>query len=161
MSLAYSNYEDVNTAFHKLLELEYQKSRLEQDKSMKISSMEKVYSEELEPIAMKINEISDNILAFAKANHSDFQKTKTKKLPNGTISCRISKRLDIIDEQNTLELIKRMELSHCIRKMEGINREVVKTLDDNTLKKIKVAVITEQNFSIKTNQSEIKTVATA
>lgn len=155
------NYDEVNSAMKKLAELEYQKSRLDADKNLKINSIEQIYSQEAEPIAKQIQEITSCILEFAQKNKDDFEKTKTKKLPNGNISCRTSSVLCIADEGKTIELIRKFKLDYCIKQSESLNKDVVKTLSQENLKDIGVEIIKEHKFSVKTNSSEIKTVANA
>ena len=154
----YKNWNDVNAAFHELATYEYQKQRLETEKNRQVNSVEQVYSEQLQSIADEISIITKNIFDFIEENKTEFDKIKTKKLPNGTISSRLSTKLEILDEAKTFEAIKRLNLLQCIKHTETLNKDVIKTLDTKTLKKVKADLVTEQKFSIKTNGSEIKTV---
>ncbi|MDD3149915.1 MAG: host-nuclease inhibitor Gam family protein [Candidatus Gastranaerophilales bacterium] len=82
----------------------------------------------------------------------------TKKLPNGIISCRVSNRIEIPDENKTMEILRKLNLTHCITVSELLNKNVLKTLDEKTLNKAKISVVKENKFSIKTNHSDLKTV---
>lgn len=154
----YKSYDEVNKALGKLSELEYHKQKLESDKNLKISTFESVYNQEFAPIAESINKINEGILEFLKANKKDFENSKTRKLPNGTIQCKSSSKVDIPDESKTMELLKKLKLEHCIKRSEDINKSVVKTLDEKVLKQCKINLVKEINFTIKTNHSDLKAV---
>lgn len=159
--LKIKNLTDVDAALKQLAELDYQKSKLEADKNLKIGTYESVYNESFQPIAEQIAELNQGVMEYLNDHKADFETVKTKKLPNGTISCKASSKLEIADEAKTMEILRKLDLNHCISVTEGLNKNAIKTLDAKTLKQAKVSIVTESKFTIKLNQTELKAVATA
>lgn len=155
------SWEDVDKALLELSELNYQTDRLQSEKTMKVNTIEVAFNKEYGPIAEKAGTIRRNILEFCTKHAKTFENQKTKELPNGKIQLRTSTKVDIANEEKAIEIAKNLGLSWCITTKECLDKNILKKLEASQQKKLGVKVFKEENYTIKPNESKLKSVAEA
>lgn len=96
---------------------------------------------------------------FCEANRSDFAKVKTRALTFGSVGFRLSTKVMIKRIADTLQALKDLSLTSCIRTKEEPDKEAMKNLPTETLAAVGASLKTENVFGYEINQERLKEVA--
>jgi phage host-nuclease inhibitor protein Gam len=99
------------------------------------------------------------IKEFTEANRGEFTKVKTKILTFGSVGFRISTRVMIKRVADTLQALKDLGLTGCIRTKEEPDKEAMKNLSSETLAEVGASLKTDNVFGYEINQERLKEVA--
>jgi phage host-nuclease inhibitor protein Gam len=93
---------------------------------------------------------------FCEANRAEFTKTKTRLLTFGSVGFRLSSKVIIKRVSDTLQALKDLGLSHCLRQKEELDKEAMKSLSAETLAEVGASVKTENAFGYEINLEKIR-----
>lgn len=146
----YKNWDEINFALKYLAETKIKLKKLESEQVEKINEIKKENSLKIEVLQESISKTEKDIELFTKKNIDDFESKRTKKFSFGKISVKKSKNFAINCVKTTLEKLEKLKLKDCIRLKKEIAKEYLKKLDEKTLQKIGVSVITDEKIKIET-----------
>ncbi|MEW6670200.1 MAG: host-nuclease inhibitor Gam family protein [Thermodesulfobacteriota bacterium] len=95
---------------------------------------------------------------FCEANRSEFAKVKTRVLTFGSVGFRQSTRIIVKRVADTLQALKDLGLSSCIRIKEELDKEAMKNLSTETLAEVGAGLKTQNAFGYEINQERIKEI---
>lgn len=131
-----ASWEEVNSAFKRLGELEIGKRELENKKTELISQITAKFDADAAPLLLEMEQVTGSIMSFAEAHKDEFAKERTKELSHGTISMRISTSVKVISKAICLKALKGLGMLDFILVKEEPNKEMLKTLDNTQLAKV-------------------------
>lgn len=95
------------------------------------------------------------IKEFCEANRAEFAKVKTKALTFGSVGFRQSTRIIVKRVVDTLQALKDLGLTTCIRVKEDIDKEAMKNLSSETLAEVGAGLKTQNTFGYEINQEKV------
>jgi Gam-like protein len=110
---------------------------------------------------------ADNELELIALRHPEwFTERQSVKLPNGALKKKHSEELDVADDELTISLLEREEKARAgttdpftaadyIRTKRVPNLETLRTLDDETLKRLRIKRISKDNFKAEPTQIDL------
>ncbi|WP_147613840.1 host-nuclease inhibitor Gam family protein [Treponema pectinovorum] len=146
--------EDVNLALRDIGLAEKELSVIDTDANKQIAEIKTKAAKDGEKLRGRIAELSAKISAFAEYNKLElFKDKKTVDLSFGSFGFRKSTKISV--KKTTVELLKRLGLHNCIRIKEEADKEVMATLDDETLLQVDSVRKTTDDFFCDVNTEEV------
>ncbi|MFU8924927.1 host-nuclease inhibitor Gam family protein [Acinetobacter puyangensis] len=102
--------------------------------------------EKLKPLLERIKANELKLKEFCEARKSEFTQIKTKKLTHGSVGYRLSTTVSIPDPTFTCQVLKEMQLDHCIRTKIEPDKEAIKQLSPEQIAEIGASVNTRNTF---------------
>jgi len=143
-----NNWEEVNTSLKRLGELTCQKRDLENKMTELVSEITAKFSTDAAPLIAEMEALQSSISSYATAHKDEFTKERTKDLPHGSISFRVSTSVKIISKAICLKALKGLGMLDFISVKEEPNKDMLKTLDDISLAKVACEKKVVDNISI-------------
>lgn len=102
--------------------------------------------EKLKPFldSIKANELK--LKEFCEARKSEFTQIKTKKLTHGSVGYRLSTTVSIPDPVFTCQVLKQLQLDHCIRIKTEPDKDAIKQLSPEQIAEIGASINTRNTF---------------
>lgn len=151
----YKSWDEVNSALKQLAELNIKKQKIEGKTTILVNKIKESMASRAEILASEIKLIEKEIIRFAQQNKAEFIKKRTKKLPFGSISFRITKKICCECVESAIKALKTLNLDSFIRCTESLDKEALADLDKNTLAKAGISVKTEDKVSVEPNYVEL------
>lgn len=154
----YKNWDEVNSAMKELAELNIRKQKLEGRQTILINKIKDAVSKKAGNLSNEIKIIEKEIARFAEQNKSEFLKNRTKKLPFGKVSFRLTRKLVCECVESAIKALKVLNLDSYIRSTETLDKEALINLDKHILVKAGMSVKIEDKVSIEPDYVELASV---
>lgn len=156
---ALNSWEEVDTCLQEIGRIDRELHLLEAMQNEMIDKVKFETKESAEPLQNKKTGLELAIKDYCEANRAEFAKVKTKQLTFGTVGFRLTTRITIKKVAETLQALKDLVLTQCIRIKEEPDKEAMKNLSDETLAEVGAARRTENVFGYEINQEKIREAA--
>lgn len=144
-------WDDVSAALDKMDELQRQIQKHIDKLNAKTAEANKKFDADTRDIKTEISELDDNVKGFALAHEVEFEESRTKKFPAGSVSLRQSSRLEIPNTKQTIALLKEAGRLDAIEVKEVISKSILKKLPDPELKRFEVTRVVDTSVLIRPN----------
>ena len=146
--------EDVNLALRDIGLAEHELEAIDAQAHKKIAEIKTEAAKKGEELRKRIAETSSRIQAYAEYNRDElFRDRKTVDLSFGSIGYRKSTKISV--KKTTLELLRRMGLTNCIRVKEEPDKEALASLDDDALLQVDAVRKVTDDFFCQANTEEV------
>lgn len=146
--------EDVNIALRDIGLAEKELEAIDTAAHKKIAEIKTEAAKKGEELRNRIAEISAKIQAYAEYNREDlFKERKSIELSFGIIGFRKTTKISV--KKTTLELLKKLSLTKCVRIKEEPNKEAMAELDDETLLQVDAVRKISDDFFCQANTEEV------
>lgn len=109
----------------------------------RVKESHKAYCEPLDAIKTSLER---QLKEFAESKRADFAETRTRELTFGSIGFRRSSSVVMKKLGDTLQALKSLGLTHCIRSKEEPDKEAMRELSSETLANVGAALVTRDAF---------------
>lgn len=140
------SWEEVDTCLAEIGRIDRELSLLEAAQQEAIDKVKADTKAAAEPLAGKKAGLEMAIKEFAEANRAEFLKAKTRELTFGTVGFRLSTKVVIRRVADTLQALKDLGLTQCIRLKEECDKEAMRDLPLETLHAVGCALKQEDAF---------------
>lgn len=146
--------EDVNIALRDIGLAERELSAIDSAAIKDIAAIKSKAAKDGEALRNRIAEISAKIQAYAEYNRDDlFKDRKSIELSFGIIGFRKSTKISV--KKTTLELLKKLSLTKCVRIKEEPDKDAMADLDDETLLQVGAVRKVSDDFFCQSNTDEV------
>ena len=146
--------EDVNLAMRDIGLWQRELDAIDTQANKEIAEVKTRSSKAGEPLRDKISATVAKIQAFAEYNKDEyFIDRKSVDLSFGTMGWRKSTSISV--KKTTLELLKKLKLTRCIRIKEEPNKETMAELDDDTLASVDAVRKVKNDFFVEAKTEEV------
>lgn len=156
---ALESWTDVDTCLREIGTIDRELALLEAAQGEQIDAVKAATKAAAEPLQNKKAGLELAIQQYAEANRGEFVKAKTKELTFGNVGFRLSTRVVIKNLGNTLQALKDMALTGCIRIKEECDREAMRNLPLETLHAVGASLKQEDAFGYEIKRELIQEVA--
>ncbi len=152
------SWEDVDEALRNIGVIDRELSLIEASQNEAIDQVKKETRDKAAPFLTRKDGLETAIKEFCDANRAEFTRVKTRSLPFGEVGYRLSTKIMIKKVADTLQALKDLALTTCIRSKEEPDKEAMKSLTDETLAQVGAARKTENIFGYTVNQERLQGV---
>lgn len=156
---ALQSWEDVDTCLKEIGRIDRELSLLEAGQNERIDAVKSETKKAAQPYQDKKAGLELAIKEFCEANRGEFVRTKTRVLTFGSVGFRLTTRILIRRVSETLQALKDLQFTSCIRVKEEPDKEAMKALSDEALAEVGAARRTENVFGYEVNQERIREAA--
>ncbi|GAA5784664.1 host-nuclease inhibitor Gam family protein [Chitiniphilus shinanonensis] len=149
------SWDEVDGALAKIGEINRKLARLEARTNEHIDRIKADAVVVADPLLAQRATLELAMKAFAEANRAEFASSKTKVLTFGEVSFRLSTKVQIKRIGDTLQALHDLQLTHCIRTKEEIDKDALKKLDSATLVNIGASLKTENTFGYEVRAEDL------
>lgn len=155
----FSTWDDVDQALREIGEIDRDLALIEGDTNHAIDELKAKAKADSKPLLDRKAALELAMKEFCEANRGEFAKVKTRALTFGSVGFRLSTKVLIKRVGDTLQALKDLNLTDCIRIKEEIDKEALKNLDGNTLAEVGAAFRTENAFGYEIDRAKLPEVA--
>jgi phage host-nuclease inhibitor protein Gam len=146
--------DQANLVLKEIGILERELESIDSDAHKQIAEIKEDAAKKGEGIRKRISDDSQLLSAFAAYNKGDlFKEKKTVQLSFGIFGYRKSTSINV--KKTTLELLKKLKLTRCIRVKEEPDKEAMADLDDETLSQVDSVRKVKDDFFCEADKEEI------
>jgi phage host-nuclease inhibitor protein Gam len=146
--------EDVDDTLREIGLLEREIESLDAEAQKRIGDIKREAAEQGEPHRKRIAELSAKVGAFAEYNKGElFKDRKSIELSFGVFGFR--KTTSIHVKKTTIDLLRRIGMTDCIRVKEEADKERLSDLDDEVLSSVDAIRKSSDTFFCEPNREEI------
>ena len=146
--------DDVNIALRDIGLAERELDAIDTAANKEIAQIKSKAAKDGESLRNRIAETSAKIQAFADYNRDElFRDRKSIDLSFGSIGYRKSTKISI--KKTTLELLKKLSLTKCVRIKEEPDKDAMAELDDETLLQVDAVRKISDDFFCQANTEEV------
>lgn len=153
------SWDEVDRCLREIGELDRELGLLEAGQQEAIDGIKAVTKATAEPLQAKKAGLELAIQQYAEANRAEFVKTKSRELTFGTVGFRLSSKVVIKRIADTLQALKDLGLSHCVRTKEECDKEAMKQLPLETLHAVGATLKQEDAFGYEIKREALAEVA--
>ncbi len=155
MGSSFESWDEVDTALKQIGEIDRELSMIEAAQNEQIDQVKTQAKSTMAPLADRKAGLELAIRDYAEANRAEFASVKTKILTFGSVGFRLSTKVLVKRVGDTLQSLKDLGLSACIRVKEEIDKEAMKNLDKETLANVGAALKSENVFGYEINLEKL------
>jgi phage host-nuclease inhibitor protein Gam len=155
----FTTWDDVDQALREIGEIDRDLALIEGDANHAIDELKAKAKTDSKPLLDRKAALELAMKEFCEANRGEFAKVKTKALTFGSVGFRLSTKVLIKRVGDTLQALKDLNLTGCIRIKEEIDKEALKNLDGNTLAEVGASLRTENAFGYEIDRAKLPEVA--
>ena len=146
--------EDVNLALRDIGLAQKELEAIDTDAHKRIAEIKTDAARKGEPLRNRIAETAGKIQAYAEYNKADlFKDRKTVELSFGLMGYRKSTKISV--KKTTLELLRKLNLTACIRLKEEPDKDAMAALDDETLTAVDAVRKVSDDFFVEPKMEEV------
>jgi phage host-nuclease inhibitor protein Gam len=146
--------EDANLVLKEIGLLEKELESIDSDAHKQIAEIKGDAVKKGEPIRKRIADDSALLGAYAEYNRGDlFKDKKTVQLSFGIFGYRKSTSISV--KKTTLELLRKLNLTKCIRLKEEADKEAMAELDEETLAQVDAVRKVKDDFFCEADKEEV------
>lgn len=140
------SWDEVDTCLAEIGRIDRELGLLEAAQQEQIDQVKSATKAAAEPLAAKKLGLEMAIKEFAEANRAEFLKVKTRELTFGSVGFRLSTKVVIKRIADTLQALKELGLTQCIRTKEECDKDAMRELPLETLHAVGAALKQEDAF---------------
>lgn len=156
---SFESWNDIDRALKEIGEIDRELALLEAGQNEAIDKVKAQTKESAAPLMDRKSALELAMKEFCETNRSEFSKVKNRQLTFGSVGFRISTRVVIKKVADTLQALKDLGLTHCIRTKEEPDKEAMKALATETLAEVGAALKTENAFGYEINLERLREAA--
>lgn len=153
------SWDEVDRCLAEIAAIDRELCLIETSQAEQIDAIRTASKAEADPLQAKKTGLELAIKDYAEANRAEFAKVKTKELTFGSVGFRRSTKINIKRVADTLQALKDLGLTSCIRITEAPDKEAMKNLDTETLANVGAALRQEDVFGYEVRREELAEVA--
>lgn len=154
-----NSWDEVDQALRDIGAIDRELELLEASQNERIDAIKAEVKEASKPHAERKAGLELAIKDYCDANRGEFAKVKTKQLTFGSVGFRLSTKVLIKRAADTLQALKDLKLTGCIRTKEEIDKESLKNLDAETLANVGAALKSENVFGYEIDRTKVQEAA--
>lgn len=154
-----ADWDEVDTCLKHIGEIDRELALLEAAQQEAIDAIKAETKAAAEPLQGKKAGLELAIQQYAEANRAEFVKAKSRELTFGSVGFRLSTRVIIKRVADTLQALKDLGLTGCIRCREECDKEAMKNLPLETLHAVGAALKQEDAFGYEIKREALAEVA--
>lgn len=151
-------YEDADQVLRKIGELDRKLAGIEIAANARIDAAKASAKEQGEPLLAIKNDLERQLKEFCESNRADFATTRTRMLTFGSIGFRRSVAVHMANAADTLQALKALALTKCVRVVEEIDKEQLRLLPTETLVQIGATLRNKDTFGYEVKAEAIELV---
>ena len=152
---ALQSWDDVDTCLADIAAADRELSIIEGAANENIEAIRKAVKEAAQPVLDRKSALELQIKEYCESNRAEFVKVKSKQLTFGEVGFRLSTKIMIKRIAETLQALKDLSLSNCIRIKEEPDKEAMKALTDEVLAEVGASRKTDNTFGYTLNLERI------
>ena len=146
--------DEANLVLKEIGILEKELEGIDAEAHRQIAEVKEAAAKKGQALRKRIADNSVLLKAYASYNHDDlFRDRKSVKLSFGVFGYRKSTSISV--KKTTLELLKKLKLTRCIRIKEEVDKEAMAELDDDTLTQVDSVRKIKDDFFCEADKEEI------
>lgn len=153
------DWNEVDNTLLAIGEIDRNLQLIEAAANEEIDKIKKALKERTAPLIERKTALELAMKDFAEANRADFVKTKSKQLTFGEVGFRLSTRILIKKLAETIQALKDMGFSNCVRCKEEPDKEAMKALTDEQLAEVGASRKTDNTFGYTLDIEKIREAA--
>lgn len=154
-----NSWDEVDDCLQKIAELNRIIALDESAANEHIDQIKADLKQLVQPMLNRKTGLELAIKDYCDANRIDFAKVKTRELAFGSVGYRLTTKIMIKRVAETLQSLRDLALTGCIRTKEEPDKEAMKNLTDAQLAEVGAARKTENVFGYTINTERIKEAA--
>ncbi|MFN3985710.1 MAG: host-nuclease inhibitor Gam family protein [Rhodocyclaceae bacterium] len=153
------SWDEVDRCLAEIAAIDRELSLIETSQAEQIDLIRTATKAAAEPMQNKKLGLELAIKDYAEANRAEFVKVKTRELTFGSVGFRLSTKVIIKRLADTLQALKDLGLTHCIRDNPAPDKEAMKALPLETLHAVGAALKQEDTFGYEIKREALAEVA--
>lgn len=154
-----NSFEEVDACLAEIGTLDRELGLLEHAQNESIDTIKGTTKENCAPLLARKAALEASIKEFCEANRAEFSKAKTRQLTFGSVGFRLSTKVIVKRVADTLQALKDLGLSQCIRTKEELDKEAMKNLPLETLAQVGAALKQEDAFGYEVKREDLPEAA--
>lgn len=149
------NWEEVDTTLRKIREAEIEIAKITADMEKCIMDVKQKAEEDVSPLQTEIKKLELQIKEFVTLNRNELD-GKSKIMTFGSVGFRHSTKLSVpkaVDK--VIKQLRKLGMGDCVNVKETVNKDILKTYDENTIMMVGCSLKKEDTFWYETKQEEI------
>lgn len=155
---ALQSWDEVDNALAQIGQADRELQLIEAAANERIEQIRKEMKTKAQSMLDRKSALEATIKEYCDANRAEFAKVKTKTLTFGEVGYRTSTRIMIKRVAETLQALKDLAFTSCIRTKEEPDKEAMKALTDEELAEVSAARKVENVFGYTINQERLQEV---
>ena len=155
---ALQSWDDVDATLAEIGRADRELKLIEGAANEKIEEVRAAMKVSAQPVLDRKAALELAVKEYCDANRAEFAKVKTKTLTFGEVGYRTSTKIMIKRVAETLQALKDLAFTSCIRTKEEPDKEAMKALTDEQLAEIGAARKVENVFGYTINQERLQGV---
>lgn len=155
----FTTWDDVDQALREIGEIDRDLALIEGDTNHAIDELKAKAKTDSKPLLDRKAALELAMKEFCEANRGEFAKVKTKALTFGSVGFRLSTRVLIKRIGDTVQALKDLGLTQCLRIKEEPDKEAMKSLSAETLAEVGAGLRTENAFGYEIDRAKLPEVA--
>lgn len=152
---ALKSWEEVDSTLKQIREAEIELSRIAADAERNMIDIRQNAEAMAQPHKDQIKRMELQLKEFAVTNKADL-KGKTREMAFGRVGFRMSTKLVLPKAVETvIKQLRKNGMGDCIITKESVNKEILKTYDENTIIGVGASLKKEDTFWYETKQEKI------
>ncbi len=152
---ALKSWEEVDSTLKQIREAEIELSRIAADAERCMIDIRQNAEAMAQPYKDQIKRMELQLKEFAVTNKADL-KGKTREMAFGRVGFRMSTKLVLPKAVETvIKQLRKNGMGDCIITKESVNKEILKTYDENTIIGVGASLKKEDTFWYETKQEKI------
>jgi phage host-nuclease inhibitor protein Gam len=143
---ALKSYDDADQVLRKIGELDRKLTGIESAANARIDAAKASAKEQSEPLLAIKSDLERQLKEFCESNRADFVTTRTRVLTFGSIGFRRSVALYMKNAADTLQALKALALTKCVRIIEEIDKEQLRLQPTDILAQVGASVRHKDTF---------------
>lgn len=156
---ALESWDQVDETLRAIGVIDREVNLIEASANEEIDRIKAQTKEAAAPLLDKKSGLELAIKEYCEANRAEFTNMKTKALTFGSVGFRLSTKVIVKRVADTLQAMKDLGLSACIRIKEELDKEAMKNLSTETLAQVGAGLKTTNAFGYEIDQEKIKEIA--
>lgn len=154
-----NSWAEVDDTLRQIGEIDRDLGQIEAKQNAAIDKAKAKAKEDAEPLNARKKGLEAAIKEFCDAHRAEFGKVKTKQLTFGSVGYRISTKVVMKTVADTLQALKDLGLTACIRTKEEPDKEAMKNLPTDTLAEVGAGLKVENTFGYEIDRARIPDAA--
>ena len=152
------SWDEVDATLAKIGQADRELQLIEAAANERIEEIKAAMKKDAQPVLDRKATLELSVKEYCDANRAEFAKVKTKALTFGEVGYRTSTKIMIKRVAETLQALKDLAFTACIRTKEEPDKEAMKALTDEQLAEIGAARKVENVFGYTINQEKLQGV---
>lgn len=152
------SWEEVDNTLKQIREAELAMGQIAADMEKCILDLKQRAEEQAAPLKDQIKKMELQVKEFATLNRDELR-GKSREMAFGTVGFRMSTKLVLPKAvEKVIRQLKKSGMGDCVTVKESVNKEILKTYDENSILMVGASLKKEDTFWYETKQEELAEV---